>query len=424
MTTTTTSLASTRPAASAGAEPLDVARVRADFPILGVPVHGRPLVYLDNAATMLKPAPVVEALTRHFLYGAANIHRGVHYLSEKATSEFERTRESLKAFLGARDVCEIVFTSGTTAAINLVARSFGESFAAGDEVVITHLEHHANIVPWQMLRERRGIVLKVAPIDDRGDIILPELGKLITSRTKLVAFSAVSNALGTVNPVEDIIRMAHAKGARVLVDAAQAVAHMALDVQRLDADFLTLSSHKLFGPTGVGVLYGKRELLDAMPPVFGGGDMIRSVTFEKTTYAPPPSRFEAGTPDIGGVIAFGVALDYVRELGLARIGAHEDELLAYATPRLADVPGLRLIGTAKRKAPVLSFTLGDIHPHDIGSILDQEGVAVRAGHHCAQPVMARFGVPATARASFAAYNTKADVDALVAALHKVREVFA
>ncbi len=404
----------------------DVFKVRADFPALGTLARGKPLVYLDSAATTLKARSVVEAVEKHFLLGAANVHRGVHFLSEVATRQYEEARAKIRLFLNAKENAEIVLTSGTTASVNLVAKSYGTFLKDGDEVLITHMEHHSNIVPWQMLGEERGTKLKVAPVDDSGEIILEEFQKLLSPRTKIVSFVYISNALGTVNPAAELIRLvrAHAPEAVVFMDCAQAVAHVPLDVQALDVDFLAFSAHKLFGPTGTGVLYGKRALLEKMPPVFGGGDMIRSVTFEKTTYAGLPVKFEAGTPNIGGVIGLGAAIDYVNSVGLEAINAWEQELLAYATERLREIPGLRLIGTAKKKTAICGFFLDDVHPHDIGSLLDAEGVAIRAGHHCTQPLMARFGVPATARASFSLYNTKAEVDALVEAIRKAQKIFA
>ncbi|TWW09260.1 cysteine desulfurase [Planctomyces bekefii] len=401
----------------------DIEIIRQDFPALKQLARGKPLVYLDSGATALKPKVVVDAEVEHLLYGASNVHRGVHFLSEQATRKFEDSREKARAFLNARETSEIIFTSGTTAGINLVAYSFGSLLKAGDEVLISHMEHHSNIVPWQMLCERQVVVLLVAPIDDRGELIMEEFARLIGPKTRLVAITALSNALGTINPLQEIVRLAHAKDVPVLFDAAQAAPHMALDVQALDVDFLTISSHKLFGPTGVGVLYGKRALLERMPPFLGGGDMIRSVSFERTTYAPLPAKFEAGTPNISGVIAFGVALDYINKLGLARIAAYEHELLDYGTKVLSTVPGLTLVGTARHKASILSFTLDNVHPHDIGTMLDQDGIAIRAGHHCAQPVMSRYGVPATARASLAFYNTKAELDLLAQSLRKCVEVF-
>jgi cysteine desulfurase/selenocysteine lyase len=402
----------------------DVQKIRADFPILSTQARGKPLVYFDNAATTLKPRPVVDAVSNHYLYGAANIHRGVHYLSEEATKSYEGVREKVRAFINAKDAAEVIITSGTTASINLVALSFGQLLQVGDEIVITEMEHHSNIVPWQMLCERRGTKLKVAPIDDSGDLKLDELEKLLTPKTKLLSLAAISNSLGTINPYEQIIQMAKAKGVLILLDAAQTVAHVSIDVQALGVDFLAFSSHKLFGPTGVGILYGRRELLEKMPPVFGGGDMIRSVTFEKTTYADLPARLEAGTPGIASMIGLGAAIDYVKAVGLPNIYAQEQKLLEYGTRRLGDIKELQIVGTAKKKTSIISFTLGDIHPHDIGSILDQEGVAIRAGHHCTQPLMKRMGVVATARASMAFYNTTAEIDVLAEAIQKVVRMFA
>ncbi|HLY07847.1 MAG TPA: cysteine desulfurase [Planctomycetota bacterium] len=402
----------------------DVRKLREDFPILKSLVHGRPLVYLDNAATTQKPARVIDALRTYYETQNANIHRGVHHLSEIATQAYEAARVKVQRFLGAADGKEIIFTRGATESINLVAQSFlRPRITAGDEVLITHLEHHSNIVPWQMLRDEKGLVLQVAPIDDRGDVILEEFEKRITPRTKLVSVTQVSNALGTVTPVHRMIELAHRRGVAVLIDGAQAVPHLAVDVRALDADFYAFSGHKLYGPTGIGVLYGKQALLEAMPPYQGGGDMILSVTFEKTKYNHLPYKFEAGTPHIEGVIGLGAALDYVTGIGLGAIAAHETDVLAHGTTVLSQIPGLRLIGTAREKAGVLSFELEGVHPHDIGTILDQQGIAIRTGHHCAQPVMDRFGVPATARASLALYNTNEEMDALAAGLKKVAEVF-
>lgn len=403
---------------------LDAARLRADFPILNQAVHGRPLVYLDNAATTQKPRQVIEAIEHYYSADNANIHRGVHTLSQRATDAYEGAREKVRRFINAADLREIVFVRGATEGINLVAQSYGRNrFKAGDEILISAMEHHSNIVPWQMLCEQTGAVLKVAPINDAGELILDEFHKLLSPRTKLVGMVHISNALGTVNPVQEIIAAAHAVGAVVLLDGAQAVAHAAVDVRALNCDFYVFSSHKLYGPTGSGVLYGKRELLEAMPPYQGGGDMIRMVSFAKTEYNSLPYKFEAGTPHIAGGIGLGAAIDYVTAVGLDAIAQYEDHLLRYATEQALQVPGLRLIGTARDKAAILSFLLGRIHPHDIGTILDHEGVAIRTGHHCAMPVMDYFNVPATARASFALYNTRADVDRLIAALHKVNEVF-
>jgi cysteine desulfurase/selenocysteine lyase len=402
----------------------DVRKIREDFPILKSQVHGKPLVYLDNAATTQKPRAVIDALVRYYEGQNSNIHRGVHHLSEVATRAYETARVKVQRFLNAADPREIIFTRGATESINLVAQSFVRpGLKAGDEVLITHMEHHSNIVPWQLLREEKGLVLKVAPIDDRGDVILEEFEKLISPRTKLIAVTHVSNALGTVVPVKKIIAMARARSIPVLLDGAQAVPHVAVDVRDLDCDFYAFSGHKLYCPTGIGVLYGKAALLEAMPPYQGGGDMILSVTFDKTKFNHLPYKFEAGTPHIEGVIGLGAGLDYVTAIGLEAIAAHEHDVLEHGTKVLTAVPGLRMIGTAREKAGVLSFELEGVHPHDIGTILDQEGIAIRTGHHCAQPVMDRFNVPATARASLAMYNTKEEIDALAAGLRKVAEVF-
>jgi len=404
---------------------LDVESVRADFPILQQEVHGKPLVYLDSAATSQKPRGVIDAIARYYLDDNANVHRGVHLLSERATRAYEAAREKVQRFVNAAHAQEIVFVRGTTEAINLIAQTYGRTrVRAGDEIVITVMEHHSNIVPWQMLCEEKGATLRVAPMDDDGQLLLDELERLIGPRTKLVALGHVSNALGTIHPVHRIIEMAHRKKVPVLLDGAQAVPHLAIDVQSLGCDFYAFSGHKLFGPTGIGVLYGRSELLEEVPPWQGGGDMISSVSFEKTTYNKLPYKFEAGTPDIAGAVGLGAAIDYVSDLGLDAIAAYEHDLLSYATDALRKVPGLRLIGTAEEKASVLSFLLGEVHPHDIGTVLDREGIAIRTGHHCAQPLMRRLGIAATARASFAFYNRREDVDALVAGLHKVREVFA
>jgi cysteine desulfurase/selenocysteine lyase len=402
----------------------DVRRLREDFPILKSLVHGKPLVYLDNAATTQKPRPVIDAILHYYEGQNSNIHRGVHHLSEVATRTYESARVKAQRFLNAADPREIIFTRGATESINLVAQSFVRpGLRAGDEVLITHMEHHSNIVPWQMLRDELGLVLKVAPINDRGELVLEEFEKLLSPRTKLVSVTHVSNALGTVVPVKKIVELARRQGARVLLDGAQAVPHLAVDVRGLDCDFYAFSGHKLYGPTGIGVLYGRAALLEAMPPYQGGGDMILSVTFEKTRYNHLPYKFEAGTPHIEGVIGLGAALDYVGGLGLGAIAAHEHDVLEHGTRVLSAIPGLRIIGSAREKAGVLSFELEGVHPHDIGTILDQEGIAIRTGHHCAQPVMDRFGVPATARASLALYNTREELDALAAGLRKVAEVF-
>ena len=403
----------------------DVERVRADFPILEQKVHGKPLVYLDNAATSQKPRAVIDAISRYYEGTNANIHRAVHHLSEQATEEYEAARKTAQNFINAPSLSEVIFVRGTTEGINLVAQTFGRAnIHSGDEVVVTDMEHHSDIVPWQLLCEDRGAKLRVVPINDRGELILGEYAKLLGPKTKLVCVTHVSNALGTINPVRQIVEMAHSHGIPVLVDGAQAVPHLKVDVQALDCDFYSFSGHKVYGPTGIGVLYGKKALLEAMPPYQGGGDMILSVTFEKTTYNRLPYKFEAGTPDIAGVIGLGAALEYVGGLGIENIGAYEHDLLEYATAAVSSIPGLKIIGTAREKAGVLSFTLENIHPHDIGTILDREGIAIRTGHHCSQPVMKRFGVDSTARASFAMYNTKQEVDALVRGIEKVREVFA
>ena len=412
----TTTLA---PAAS-----FDVAAVRRDFPLLSPELHGRPFVYLDSANTTQKPESVIRASDRFYRETNANIHRSTYRLSEAATAAYEGAREKVRKYLNARSSREIVFTRGTTEAINLLATSFGQAFVkAGDEILITGMEHHSNIVPWQLLCERTGAKLRVIPIDDRGDLVLDDLGRLLTERTKLLGVVHVSNALGTVNPVKALIGYAHGKGVPVLVDAAQSVPHLGVDVQALDCDFLAFSGHKVYGPTGIGALYGKESWLAKMPPYQGGGDMIASVTFEKSSWAELPAKFEAGTGNLAGAVALGAALDYVTALGLPRIAAHEHEILDYATARLSELPGLRIVGRAKEKASVVSFVLGDVHPHDVGTILDQEGVCVRTGHHCAQPVMTRYDLPATVRASFGLYNTREEVDALVAGLRKVLEVF-
>jgi len=401
----------------------DVRKVREDFPILKTQVHGKPLIYLDNAATTQKPRPVIDAIVRYYEGQNSNIHRGVHHLSEVATRAYETARVKVQRFLNAADPREIIFTRGATESINLVAHSFVRpGLKAGDEVLITHMEHHSNIVPWQLLRDEKGLVLKVAPIDDRGDLILEEFEKLISPRTKLIAVTHVSNALGTVVPVKKIIAMARARSIPVLLDGAQAVPHSVVDVQALDCDFYCFSAHKMIGPTGFGVLYGRESLLDAMPPWQGGGDMILTVTFEKTTYNQLPWKFEAGTPHIAGAIGLGAAIRYLQGIGMERIAAYGHELLEYATARLACIPGLRIIGTAPQKAAVVSFTMAGIHPHDIGTILDTEGVAVRTGHHCAMPVMDFFEVPATARASLSFYNTFEEIDRLVAALEHARQL--
>jgi cysteine desulfurase / selenocysteine lyase len=413
--------ASTRPAPPTQ---WDVERIRRDFPALHQQVHGKPLIYLDNAATSQKPQVVIDALTAYYSRGNSNVHRGVHLLSEKATEAYETGRACVQRFLNAADTREIVFVRGATEGINLVAASYGRTWVgAGDEIIISAIEHHSNIVPWQILCEERGAVLRVIPVNDDGELLLDEYARLLGARTKLVAVGHISNALGTINPIEQMIEMAHRQGVPVLIDGAQAAPHLRVDVRALDCDFYVFSGHKTLGPTGIGVLYGKAEWLERMPPYQGGGDMIASVTFEKTTYNALPYKFEAGTPHIAGVIGLGVALDYLSGLGLARVVAYERELLAHGTAALHAVPGVRIIGTARKKASVLSFVVDGVHAHDVGTILDHAGVAVRAGHHCAMPVMQRFGVPATVRASLAFYNTREELDALVAGLHDVRGIF-
>jgi len=403
---------------------LDVERVRAEFPILKLKVNGKPLVYLDNAASSQMPQPVLDRWNRYQTTQHSNIHRAVHYLSETATAEYEGARKKLAAFINAREEREVIFTSGTTDAINLVAHGYGRKFVgAGDEIVLTTLEHHSNIVPWQMVAEEKGARIRVVPVNDRGELIIEEYLRLLGPRTKLVSVGHVSNALGTINPVRDMIAAAHEKGIPVLLDGAQAAPHMTLDMQALDCDFYAFSGHKMFGPTGIGVLYGKAAWLEKMQPYKGGGDMILSVTFEKTIYNVIPGKFEAGTPPIAAAITLGAAADYITGIGMKRIHAHETDLLDYATDRVNRLPGVRIIGTAEKKAAVLSFIVDGVHPHDVGTLLNEEGVAVRTGHHCAQPVMSRFGIPATSRASFAFYNTHAEVDALVAGIKKVQKVF-
>ena len=402
----------------------DVDKVREDFPVLKQRIHGKPLVYLDSAATAQKPLAVIEAIRKFYEVDCANIHRGVHELSQRSTAAYEETRSKAKRFLNARAKNEVIFVRGTTEGINLVASSWGrKNVKEGDEIVISALEHHSNIVPWQMLCEEKGAKLRVIPMDDRGELLLEEYEKLLGPRTRMVAVGHISNALGTVNPVRQIVEMAHRAGALALIDGAQAAPHLKIDVQALDADFYAFSGHKVFGPTGTGILYGKARLLNAMPPYQGGGDMIKTVTFEKTTYNDLPYKFEAGTPNIAGGIGLGAAFDYVTRIGLDRIAAYEHELLVYGAEVLSRIPGLRIIGTARDKAAVLSFVIDGIHPHDIGTVLDRQGIAVRTGHHCAQPVMDRFGVPATTRASLAFYNTIAEIDVLAAGLAKVKEIF-
>ena len=411
-----------KPGATAGS--LDVARIREDFPILKQKVNGKPLVYLDNAATSQKPQVVIDTLTRYYATENSNIHRGVHFLSQQATQEYEDTRAKIRQFLNASDDREIIFVRGTTEGINLVAQSYGrQNVGEGDEVVISAMEHHSNIVPWQILCQEKGAHLRVIPMNDDGELLMDEYEGLLGPRTKLVSVVHMSNSLGTINPVRQMVEMAHGHGIPVLLDGAQSTPHMAIDVQELGCDFFVFSGHKLFGPTGIGALYGRAEMLESMPPYQGGGDMIKSVTFEKTLYNALPYKFEAGTPNIAGVIGLGAAVDYVSALGLDNTSAYEDTLLEYGTERLSAISGLRLVGTAREKAGILSFVLDGVHPHDIGTILDSEGIAVRTGHHCTQPVMERFGVAATARASLAFYNTKEEIDTLVRGIDKVMEVF-
>lgn len=402
----------------------DVWQVREDFPILQQKIHGKPLVYLDSAATGQKPQSVIDTLNRYYSAENSNIHRGIHFLSEQATAAYERARDKARRFLNASDTREIIYVRSTTEGINLVAQSYGRTFIKeGDEIVISAMEHHSNIVPWQILCGQVGATLRIVPINHDGEFLVDEYEKLLSDRTKFVSVAHVSNALGTINPVREIIDMAHRRDIPVMVDGAQAAPHMKVDVQDLDCDFYAFSGHKLFGPTGVGILFGKAEFLEAMPPYQGGGDMISLVTFEKTHYNVLPYKFEAGTPNIAGGIGLGAAIDYLSGIGLGPVAAYEQELMAYATEAISGIKGLRIIGTAKEKASVLSFVLDGVHAHDIGTILDQEGIAIRAGHHCAMPVMQRFGVAATARASFAFYNTKEEVDTLVGAIHKVIEMF-
>jgi cysteine desulfurase/selenocysteine lyase len=409
----------------AGRGLLDVAAIREDFPILRQRVHGHPLVYLDNAATTQKPQAVIDRLVRYYAEENANVHRGVHTLSARATDAYDAARETVRCFLNAGAAREIIFVRGATEGINLVAQTYGRAHVrAGDEIVISEMEHHSNIVPWQMLCAETGARLRVVPMTDAGELRLDEYERLLTDRTRLVAVTHVSNALGTINPVRSIVALAHARGVPVLVDGAQAVAHTRVDVRALDCDFYVFSGHKVLGPTGIGALYGRAALLESMPPYQGGGDMISSVTFERTLYNELPYKYEAGTPNIGGAVGLAAAIDYLTAVGLDLVAAHEHDLLAYGTAALSHIPGLRLTGTAAEKAGILAFVLEDAHPHDIGTILDRAGVAIRAGHHCCQPLMARLGVPATARASLALYNTREDVDALVAALRTVQEVFA
>jgi len=403
---------------------IDVGRIREDFPILKEQVHGRALVYLDSAATSQKPQVVIDAIARYYAEQNANVHRGVHYLSQLATREYEDARVKIQRFINAAESHEIIYTRGATDSINLVALSYGRKFVhPGDEIIISALEHHSNIVPWQMLCEQTQASLRVIPINDAGELLMEEFAEMLGPRTKMVAVSHLSNALGTVNPIKRIIELAHSRDIPVLLDGAQAAPHLKVDVRELDCDFYAFSGHKMCGPTGIGVLYGQSHWLESMPPVYGGGDMIALVTFEKTTYNTLPYKFEAGTPNIEGAIGLGVAIEYLSGVGLNRIAAYEHELLEYATEIIGAIPGVKLIGTAREKASVLSFTVGGIHPHDVGTILDQEGIAIRAGHHCAQPVMKRFDVPATARASLAFYNTKEEIDALAEGIQRAVEVF-
>jgi cysteine desulfurase/selenocysteine lyase len=416
------------PASSEHAEistaPFDVQKIRRDFPILSEKVNGKPLVYLDNAATSQKPRWVIDTIHHYYEADNANIHRGVHLLSERATDEYEKARVKIQHFINAKEAREIIFVRSTTEAINLVAQSYGrKNIKAGDEIIISRMEHHSNIVPWQLLCEATGAVLKIIPINESGELLLDEYEKLLSEKTKFVAVGHVSNALGTINPVKEIIQKAHRLNVPVLLDGAQAAPHLKIDVQDLDCDSYAFSGHKLFGPTGIGILYGKARLLEAMPPYQGGGDMISKVTFEKTLYNHLPYKFEAGTPHISGAIGLGAAIDYLNEIGLENAAKYEHELLQYATEELSKISGLRIIGTAKNKASVISFVMEEIHPHDIGTVLDLEGIAIRTGHHCAMPLMQWYQVPATARASFAFYNTREEIDTLVKGLYKVKEVF-
>ena len=402
---------------------LNIQKIRQDFPILNEVINGKPLVYFDNAATTQKPTSVLNALMGYYEHYNANIHRGIHHLAEKATSAFEASRQKIQQFLNAQHVYEIIFTYGTTDAINLVAQTYGRKFLkAGDEIIISTMEHHSNIVPWQMLCEENGCVLRVIPVSDAGELLMDEYEKMLSERTKFVSVVHVSNSLGTINPVREIVEKAHAVGAKVLLDGAQATSHLEIDVQALDCDFYVFSLHKLYGPTGMGVLYGKESILNAMPPYRGGGEMIKDVTFEKTTYNELPYKFEAGTPNIADVVAAKTAIEYAENLGRTNVAAYENELLVYATDALNDIEGLQIIGKAKEKIGVVSFVMGGIHPQDVGVILDQQGIAIRTGHHCTQPLMQRFQIPGTSRASFAVYNTTDEIDALVKGLHKVKKM--
>lgn len=403
---------------------MDINKIREDFPILGRSVYNKPLVYLDNGATTQKPRCVVEAMVNEYYSVNANVHRGVHFLSQQATELHEAARETVRRFINARSTSEIIFTRGTTESINLMAYSFGEAFLhEGDEVIVSAMEHHSNIVPWQLLAQRKGIVLKVIPITDEGELIMEEYQKLLSPRTRLVSVTHVSNVLGTVNPVADIIRLAHEQEIPVLIDGAQSIPHLKVDVQALDADFYVFSAHKVYGPTGVGVLYGKEKWLDQMPPYQGGGEMIQHVSFERTTFNELPFKFEAGTPDYIGTTALATALDYVSAIGMEQIAAHEHELISYATQRMDEIPGMRIFGRARQKSGVISFLVGDIHHFDMGTLLDRLGIAVRTGHHCAQPLMIRLGIEGTVRASFGLYNTKEEVDTLVAGIERVSKMF-
>jgi cysteine desulfurase/selenocysteine lyase len=406
-------------------QPLDVEKIRGDFPALHQKIYGKPLVYLDNAATTQKPSWVLNVIQTYYVCSNANVHRGIHFLSERATRTYEYARMKVQHFLNAEESAEIIFVRGTTEAINLVAHSYGRTFLKpGDEIILTAIEHHSNIVPWQLITESTGAKIRVVPVNDNGELILEEYERMLSERTKIVAIGHVSNALGTVNPIRLMIRMAHEFGAVTVVDGAQAAPHVTVDVKDLDCDFYAFSGHKIYGPTGIGILYGKREFLDKMPPYQGGGEMIRDVGFEGTTFADLPHKFEAGTPHIAGSVALGAAIDYVSHLGLKKIGEYEHALLAEATEKVRAIPGLKIIGNAREKSAILSFVMDGVHPHDIGTIVDREGIAVRVGHHCAQPAMKRFGLPATARASFSFYNTSEEIDRLVAGLRKVKEVFA
>ena len=404
--------------------PFDVDKIRADFPVLNQMINGKPLVYLDNAATSQKPQSVIDTLVNYYSTENANVHRGVHTLSQRATDDYEEARDKVKRFINAGKDEEIIFVRGTTEGINLVSQTYGRScISEGDEIIISSMEHHSNIVPWQILCQEKGAILRVIPVNDLGELLLDEYERLFTAKTKLVSIVHQSNALGTINPAKEIVDIAHGHGVPVLLDGAQAIAHMEVDVRELGCDFYAFSGHKLYGPTGIGVLYGKESLLEEMPPYQAGGEMIKSVTFDETLYNVLPNKFEAGTPNIAGAIGLGAAIDYVGTLGIGEIAAYESELLQYGTGRLSSIEGLKIIGTADKKGSVISFVMEGVHPHDIGTILDAEGIAIRTGHHCAQPLMDRFGVPATARASFAFYNTKEEIDVLVKGIDRVIEVF-